>query len=110
MKSLLNLLTSHPYTVLVLCGVLERIGFPLLLSPVLVGAGALAASGGVRFDMAVWVVLLACVVGDTLWYELGRKNGDSVLSTLCRISLEPQSCVRRSKSFFEKGTSRTLLF
>lgn len=110
MKSLLNLLTSHPYTVLLLCGFLERVGFPLLLSPILVGAGALAASGGMRFDMAVWIVLLACVTGDTLWYELGRKKGDSVLSTLCRISLEPQSCVRRSKGFFEKSANRTLLF
>jgi len=110
MKSLLNLLTSHPYTVLVLCGLLERVGFPLLLSPILVGAGALAASGGVRFDVAWWIVLVACIAGDTLWYELGRKKGDSVLSTLCRISLEPQSCVRRSKGFFEKSANRTLLF
>src|SRR6476646_10442577 len=42
--------------------------------------------------------------------QLGRKKGDSVLSMLCRISLEPDSCVRRSKVFFEKGANRTLLF
>jgi hypothetical protein len=29
---------------------------------------------------------------------------------LCRISLEPDSCVRRSKVFFEKGANRTLVF
>jgi membrane protein DedA with SNARE-associated domain len=110
MKSTLNLLTSHPYAVLLLSGVLERVGFPLLLSPVLVGAGALVASGGMRFDLALWIALLACIVGDTLWYEVGRKKGDSVLSLLCRISLEPQSCVRRSKGFFEKSTRQTLLF
>ena len=110
MKSLLHLVVSHPYLVLLTAGLLERIGAPLLFSPVLVAAGALAAGGQLRFDVAVWIALATCVVGDTLWYEIGRKKGDSVLSMLCRISLEPDSCVRRSKVFFEKGATRTLLF
>lgn len=109
MKTFLNALATHPYLVLLLAGVLERVGLPLLLSPVLVGAGALAAVGQMRLDIALWVTLFACIVGDTLWFELGRRRGDSVLSTLCRISFEPQSCVRRSKNFFEKSTNRTLL-
>jgi hypothetical protein len=54
--------------------------------------------------------LLACIPGDILWYELGRSRGDSVLSVLCRISFEPDSCVRRSKLLFEKGVTRTVLF
>ena len=110
MKSILHALTSHPYAVLLAAGLVERIGFPLLLSPVVIGAGALAAAGQVRLDVALWITLLSCIVGDTLWYELGRRRGDSVLSTLCRISFEPQSCVRRSKNFMEKGAVRTLLF
>jgi membrane protein DedA with SNARE-associated domain len=110
MKTLLHALTSHPYLVLMLSGLLERIGLPLLLSPVLVGAGALAAAGAMRFDLGLWLALVACVVGDTLWFELGRRRGNSVLTSLCRISLEPESCVRRSKNFFEKGAARTLLF
>ncbi len=110
MKSILNLLVSHPYIVLLTSGLLERTGAPLLFSPVLVAAGSLAAAGQMRFDVALWIALIACVVGDTLWYELGRKKGDSVLSILCRISFEPDSCVRRSKLFFEKSTNRTLLF
>ena len=109
MKPLLQTLTSHPYAVLLLSGVLERVGFPLLMSPMLVGAGALAAGGGMRFDVGLWISVIACVAGDTLWYELGRSKGGSVLSTLCRISFEPETCVRRSKNMFEKGTSRTLL-
>jgi membrane protein DedA with SNARE-associated domain len=109
-KSLLHLLISHPYAVLLISGLLERIGAPLLFSPVLVAVGTLAAAGQMRFDVAVWVALATCVIGDTLWYELGRKKGDSVLSMLCRVSLEPDSCVRRSKVFFEKGSIRTLLF
>ncbi|HEY6272326.1 MAG TPA: VTT domain-containing protein [Terriglobales bacterium] len=109
MKPFLHLLTSHPYSVVLLVGLFERAGLPLLLSPVLVGAGALAATGQMQFDLGVWIALLTCVAGDTLWYELGRKKGDSVLSILCRISLEPESCVRRTRNFFAKGTRRTLL-
>jgi len=110
LKSTLHLLVSHPYLVLFVSGLLERAGAPLLLSPVLVAAGALAAAGQMRFDLALWLALISCIVGDTLWYELGRRKGDSVLSTLCRISFEPDSCVRRSKLFFEKSSNRTLLF
>ena len=110
MKSLMQLLVGHPYLVLLASGLLERVGAPLLFSPVLVAAGALAAGGHLRFDVAVWLALITCILGDTLWYELGRKKGDRVLSMLCRISLEPDSCVRRSKVFFEKGANRTLIF
>src|SRR5258708_33158081 len=57
----------------------------------------------------MWITLLACLIGDALWYEVGRNRGDSVLSFLCRISLEKDSCVRRSKGLFEKGIVRTLV-
>src|SRR6478752_6296378 len=105
----MQLVVGHPYLVLLASGFLERVGAPLLFSPILVAAGALAAGGNLRFDVAVWIALATCVLGDTLWYEIGRKKGDRVLSMLCRISLEPDSCVRRSKVFFEKGANRTLL-
>jgi membrane protein DedA with SNARE-associated domain len=108
MRSLLETLTGHPYLVLACAGLLERTGFPLLMSPVLVAAGALAAGGHMHFDLAVWIALLTCVAGDAMWYTLGRTKGDSVLRVLCRISLEPETCVRRSRKFFEKGVGRTL--
>ena len=108
MKALLHLLTSHPYIVVLLSALLERIGLPLFLSPVLIGAGALAAADQMRFDLGFWIALAACIAGDALWYEAGRRKGDSVLGLLCRISFEPDTCVRRSKKFFEKGASRTL--
>ena len=110
MKELLHLLTSHPYIVVLLSAILERIGLPLFLSPVLVGAGALAAADQMRFDLGFWVALLACIAGDALWYEMGRKRGDSVLGLLCRISFEPDTCVRKSKVLFGKGANRTLFF
>lgn len=110
MKAILHLLTSHPYAILLASALLERVGLPLFLSPVLVGAGALAAAGQMRLDLGFWVALLACIIGDALWFEAGRNRGDSVLSTLCKISFEPDTCVRKSKVFLEKGASRTIFF
>ncbi len=104
----MHLLVNHPYTILLTAGLLERIGAPLLFSPMLIAAGALVATGQMRFDLALWLALATCIIGDTLWYEVGRKKGDSVLALLCRISFEPDTCVRRSKVFFEKGVNRTL--
>jgi len=109
-KGLFQLLTQHPYAVLLISALLERIGLPLFLSPVLVGAGALAAGGQMRFDAGFWLALIACIAGDQVWFALGRSRGDSVLSLLCRISFEPDTCVRRSKVFLEKGAMRTVFF
>jgi membrane protein DedA with SNARE-associated domain len=109
MKTVLHLLTTHPYLVLLVAGLLERVGLPLLFAPVLVAAGALAAAGQMQFDVGFWIALLTCILGDALWYEIGRRRGDSVLSMLCRISLERESCVRRSKTLLGKGAIRTVL-
>ncbi len=109
-KAIVHLLTQHPYAILLLSALLERIGLPLFLSPVLVGAGALAAAGQMRFDAGFWIALVACIVGDQIWFAMGRSRGDSVLSLLCRISFEPDTCVRRSKVFLQKGAMRTVFF
>jgi membrane protein DedA with SNARE-associated domain len=109
-KGFLHLLTGHPYIVVLTSALLERLGLPIFLSPVLVGAGALAAADQMRFDAGFWIALIACIVGDALWYEAGRNKGDSVLGLLCKISFEPDTCVRKSKLFFEKGAHRTLFF
>jgi len=48
------------------------------------------------------VVGHSAVLADGLWYQLGRKKGISVLQFLCRISLEPILCVRRTEGVFAK--------
>jgi membrane protein DedA with SNARE-associated domain len=52
----------------------------------------------------------ATVLADFVWYELGRRKGIKVVQWLCRISLEPDSCVRRTEGLFEKQGAKTLLF
>jgi rhodanese-related sulfurtransferase len=44
-----------------------------------------------------------------MWYEIGRRKGVRVLQFLCRISLEPDSCVRRTQVSFGRDGPRVLL-
>jgi membrane protein DedA with SNARE-associated domain/rhodanese-related sulfurtransferase len=53
--------------------------------------------------------VLACVVPDCVWFLVGRRYGMRVLKTLCRISLEPDSCVNQTQSRFERWGVNSLM-
>jgi rhodanese-related sulfurtransferase len=53
---------------------------------------------------------VASLIGDTVWYFLGKARGMAVLRLLCKISLEPESCVRRTNSTYAKHGALWLLF
>src|SRR5713101_1880342 len=90
------------YSSLVLFAVVfaEQVGLPIPAVPVLLAAGALVGAGKLNLGMAVGFSVAACLVGDFIWYYLGRYRGRHVLNVLCRISLEPDSCIRRTETFF----------
>lgn len=46
---------------------------------------------------------------DVAWYYLGRYKGGKVLGFLCRLSLEPDSCVRDTENLFHRNGPRALL-
>jgi len=87
----------------------EQIGLPVPAIPVLLAAGALAGAGKMSLAGAVLLSLVACFAGDLIWYELGRHRGRHALNLLCRISLEPDSCVRRTENFFGRHGLRSLI-
>jgi len=81
---------------------LEQLGLPLPAFPWLLAAGALAAACELNSVTALAVSVLACLIADGVWFYLGRYRGAKVLGFLCRISLEPDSCVRRTQSLFTR--------
>jgi len=109
MSHIIPFLLKHGYAV-VFTGVLaEIIGVPISSVPLLLAAGALAGSKQLSLPaLAVWS-LLACLIADIGWYELGRRRGFSILRLLCRISLEPDSCVRHTEDRFARQGGRALL-
>ncbi|HTC92590.1 MAG TPA: VTT domain-containing protein [Terriglobales bacterium] len=104
------LLLGHGYTIIFFFALGERIGFPLLLTPFMIAAGALAGSGRMSLFWAVTLTAVAFLLGDLLWYELGRRRGAGALRLLCRLSLSPDSCVSRSKRVMEKHAEYSLLY
>jgi membrane protein DedA with SNARE-associated domain len=86
-----------------------ELGLPIPSVPLLVAAGALAASG--RLDPLLTLALptAAALAANLIWYELGRRKGIRVLQLLCRIALEPDSCVRQTESTFARHGARSLL-
>ncbi|MCI0355338.1 MAG: VTT domain-containing protein [Acidobacteria bacterium] len=88
---------------------LEQIGLPIPAFPTLVVTGALVAIGVIGGPQLLLVAVVACVLADTAWYALGRRHGHRVLSTLCRISLSPVTCIRQTESLFERWGMRSLV-
>jgi membrane protein DedA with SNARE-associated domain/rhodanese-related sulfurtransferase len=89
---------------------LERAGLPLPATPTLLICGTLAATGRLSVWALLVVALVACVMGDTLWYIAGRYYGRRVMKFLCRVSLSPDSCVRTTENRFERWGRLTLVF
>jgi len=88
---------------------LEQVGLPLPALPWLLAAGALSAAGRFNLPRGLGVTVIACLVADAIWFYLGRYRGNAVLALLCRISLEPDSCVRRTQNIFTKYGLRGVL-
>jgi membrane protein DedA with SNARE-associated domain len=88
----------------------DQIGIPVPAVPGLLAIGALAAVGKVSVPLAVMSAVGASLLADVIWYGLGRRRGSQVLRLLCRISLEPDSCVRRTEDVFLRYGVRSLIF
>ncbi|WP_455244492.1 VTT domain-containing protein [Petrachloros mirabilis] len=95
--------------VLFLVVFVEQVGLPFPAIPVLVAAGVLAGTGHLNLWLAGGVTIVAALAADWIWFDLGRRRGRQVLDLLCRIALEPDSCVRRTEDFFSKHGPHSLV-
>jgi membrane protein DedA with SNARE-associated domain/rhodanese-related sulfurtransferase len=87
----------------------SQIGLPVPVVPTLIVAGAIAADGQLPLaPLFVWSVL-ACLIADCAWYAIGQIYGIRVLKSLCRISLEPDSCVSQTQTSFERWGVNSLV-
>lgn len=100
---------EYGYFVLYAFVLAEQVGLPIPAVPVLLAVGELAGAGRMSLALALVVALFASLVPDMVWYELGRRRGGRVLRLLCRISLEPDSCVRQTQRVFVKSGRFALL-
>jgi membrane protein DedA with SNARE-associated domain len=103
-------LLRHGYLFLFAIVLVEQAGLPVPAVPVLLAMGALVGMGVFSLPACVAVTVAACLIADLAWYGLGRRYGSSILRLVCRIALEPDSCVRRTEDVFARQGTRALLY
>ena len=109
MNELLQFVVRHGYVLVFAWVFVEQAGLPIPSSPLLLATGALAGMHQMNLWVALAIAAFAAVCSDSMWYALGRQKGVRVLQLLCRISLEPDSCVRRTQVSFGKNGANVLL-
>jgi membrane protein DedA with SNARE-associated domain/rhodanese-related sulfurtransferase len=87
----------------------KQIGVPVPAFPILIAAGVLAGTGHLSVLAVTAAAVVAALAADWIWYELGRRRGRWMLDLLCRIALEPRSCITRTEDFFKKHGMRSLV-
>lgn len=102
---------------------MECLGLPLPALPTLALTGAITVSASLVPDafpalfpltaigpLAAIVVTatIAALIGDTLWFWLGRRYGSRVLAFMCKLSISRDTCVNRSAGFFSRFGVRIL--
>ncbi|MBS1859187.1 MAG: VTT domain-containing protein [Acidobacteria bacterium] len=105
----IHFVERHGYALLFGWVLAEQGAVPLPSIPVLVAAGWLARTGRLQAGVAAACCVTAALLADSLWFCLGRRRGPGVLRWICRISLEPDSCVRRTEDAFLRYGMRSLL-
>lgn len=107
--AIITLIAEYGLLLVFINVLVEQAGLPLPAVPTLVVAGALASIGRLPLGAVVLVALLACLISDFVWYVAGRRFGPTVMRTLCRISLSPDSCVKQSELRFQRWRGQILL-
>src|SRR5450631_31068 len=109
MAEILQFVVQHGYLLLFFWVMVEQAGLPIPATPLLLAAGALAGQHQLNFALVVLVAATGSLFSDTFWYFFGKRKGPIVLNFLCKIALEPDSCVRRTESTFTRFGLQTLL-
>lgn len=106
MNETLDFLVRHGTAVLFVAVFIDQMGVPLPAAPWLLAAGALAAGGKMNWALSLTAATFSSLLADMIWFYFGRFYGHRVLNLLCRISLEPDSCVRRTQDIFTRNGMR----
>lgn len=110
MEEIGGLLAQHGLALVFANVLLTQLGAPVPAIPTLIVAGALAQDGQLSAAAALVVAVAASLAGDLPWFAAGRAYGHRVLGALCRIAIEPDSCVKQTEDRFGRWGAPSLLF
>jgi len=109
MDNAMDFLLRHGYIVIFVAVFIEQIGLPIPSGPVLLAAGALAGFHRLYLAPVLALSLTASLISDSLWFALGRQRGGAVLRFVCRVSIEPDTCVSKTHSAYLRYGPESLL-
>ena len=89
---------------------LHQLGAPIPALPFLIWAGAAAGGDAALLAQSFALATLLGTLGNAPWYWAGRRYGYRVLRVVCRVTISPDSCVRRTESAFERRGPAMLVF
>ncbi|HYR44209.1 MAG TPA: VTT domain-containing protein, partial [Terriglobia bacterium] len=87
----------------------EQAALPIPSVPLLLVSGALARMGELKLSSVFIYAAAGCLIADSVWFQLGRRYSAKALQFICKMSLEPDSCVRRTENVFVKYGLGSLL-
>jgi membrane protein DedA with SNARE-associated domain len=105
----MDFLLRHGYIAIFVAVFIEQIGLPIPSGPVLLAAGALAGFHRLNLAPALALAAAASLICDSLWFTLGRRRGGSVLKFVCRVAIEPDTCVSKTHSAYLRYGPESLL-
>jgi membrane protein DedA with SNARE-associated domain len=110
MNELLSMMARHGYALTFTLLFAEAVGLPFPAAIALVAAGAAAASHTLSVPGVLLAAMVALMIGDTAQFWLGRYTGWALLGFLCRLSMNPETCILRSaESFYKRGKATLVI-
>jgi membrane protein DedA with SNARE-associated domain len=106
---MVQIFREYGYGLLFVAILAETLGLPIPSYPLVLLAVALTADLRLSWSGILIVGVVAALMGDMTWYLIGRRRGRPILRTLCSISLNPDSCVNRTETFFARHGLKSLL-
>jgi membrane protein DedA with SNARE-associated domain len=104
MHDLLSIMARQGYALTFALLFAEALGLPFPAAIALVAAGAGVASHTLSGPAVILSAMVALLIGDSAQFWLGRYTGWALLGFLCRLSMNPETCILRSaESFYKRG-------
>lgn len=101
---LVALMARHGYALIFAVLLIESVGLPFPAAIALVAAGAAVAVRALWGPYILFAAISALLLGDIIQFWLGRYMGWALLGFLCRVSINPETCILRSaESFYKRG-------
>jgi membrane protein DedA with SNARE-associated domain len=98
------LMARHGYALIFSLLLVESIGLPFPAAIALVAAGAAVGAHALWGPYTLAAAITALLLGDIVQFWLGRYMGWALLGFLCRVSINPETCILRSaESFYKRG-------